>query len=164
MGKKEGYGEYEWSNGNRYKGYWIDNKLCGKAIFYYADGKKYIGEYNKNLKEGKGKYFWPDGRIYFGGFNQDKKEGIGKYTWSDGRIYLGFWKLNKQNGLGRYINPKENIDKFGIWVEGKRTIWLDEEELKDESNKFHNGYQQILNFDIIFKDDDLVEEKIIKNI
>ena len=164
MGKKEGYGEYEWSNGSKYKGYWKDNKLCGKAVYYYADGKKYIGEYNNNLKEGIGKYFWVDGKFYFGEFNQDKKEGIGKYTWNDGRVYLGFWKLNKQNGLGRYTNPNENKDKFGIWVEGKRTQWLDEEELKNESNEFHNEYQQILNFDNNFNDEDLDEEKIIQKI
>ena len=164
MGKKEGYGEYEWSNGSIYKGNWKDNKLFGKGVYYYNDGKKFIGEYNDNLKEGKGKYFWTDGKIYFGEYSQDKKEGIGKYTWNDGRIYLGFWKSNKQNGLGRYTNPSENKDKFGIWVDGKRTQWLDEEELNNESNEYYNEYQQILGFDDNFSDDDLNEEKIIQNI
>ena len=47
MGKKEGYGKYEWSNKNKYKGYWKNNKLNGKGVYYYVDGKKYIGEYSR---------------------------------------------------------------------------------------------------------------------
>ena len=164
MGKKEGYGEYEWSNGSIYKGFWKDNKLCGKGVYYYTDGKKYIGEYSNNLKEGKGKYFWNDGKMYFGEFKQDKKEGIGKYTWSDGRIYLGYWKANKQNGLGRYTNPNENKDKFGIWVEGKRTQWLEEDELSNKLSEYFNEYQQILGFDTAFTDYDLDEDKIVQDI
>ena len=162
MGKKEGYGEYKWSNGCIYKGYWKYNKLCGKGVYYSKDGKKFIGEYNNNLKEGKGKYFWNDGKIYFGEYKKDKKEGIGKYTWNDGRIYLGFWKSNKQNGLGRYINPNENKDKFGIWVNAKRTHWIEEEEIKNEKNVYHDEYQQILGFHNTFSDDDLKEENIIQ--
>ena len=92
------------------------------------------------------------------------KEGIGKYTWSDGRVYLGFWKANKQSGLGRYTNQSENKVKYGIWVEGKRTEWLDEEELKKESNEYFNEYQQILGFETTFIDDDLDEEKIVQKI
>ena len=164
MGKKEGYGEYTWSNGSVYKGYWRDNKLCGKGVYYYIDGKKFIGEYNNNLKEGRGKYFWSDGKLYFGEYKQDKKEGIGKYMWNDGRIYLGFWKANKQNGLGRYSNPNASKDKYGIWVEGKRTQWIEEEELKNDSNELFNDYQQILGFDTTFIDDDLDEEKIVQKI
>ena len=164
MGKKEGYGEYEWSNKSKYRGYWKDNKLCGKGVYYYVDGKKYIGDYNNNLKEGIGKYFWTDGKIYFGQYFQDKKEGIGRYNWSDGRVYVGFWKFNKQNGLGRYMNANENKDKFGIWEEGKRTQWIDEEELKDESNEYHNDYQEILNFDDNFKEDEYEEEKIVQDL
>ena len=93
-----------------------------------------------------------------------KKEGIGKYIWNDGRIYLGFWKSNKQNGLGKYSNPNASKDKYGIWVDGKRTQWLDKEELKKESNEYYNEYQQILAFDTNFIDDDLDEEKILQNI
>ena len=162
MGKKEGYGEYEWSNGCKYKGYWKDNKLCGLGVYYYSDGKKFIGEYNNNLKEGIGKYYWNDGKSYFGEFKQDKKDGIGKYSWNDGRMYLGFWKLNKQNGLGRYSNPNEQKEKFGIWVEGKRTQWLNEEEFKEESNEFHSEYIQIINFDSTFNETYLNEDEIVK--
>ena len=164
MGKKEGYGEYEWSNGCKYKGYWKDNKLFGKGVYYYSDGKKFIGNYCNNLKEGLGKYFWNDGKIYFGEFNNDKKEGIGKYVWNDGRIYLGFWKMNKQNGLGKYCNPKENKNKFGIWVDGKRTRWIEEEELKNSESELYNNYKEILSFEEKYNDDDFVEEKIVQKL
>jgi hypothetical protein len=66
--------------------------------------------------------------------------------------------------LGRYMNANENKDKFGIWEEGKRTQWIDEEELKDESNEYHNDYQEILNFDDNFKEDEYEEEKIVQDL
>ena len=163
MGKKEGYGEYKWSNGSLYRGYWKDNKLCGKGVYYYENGNKYIGECKDNCKEGKGKYFWKDGKTYFGEYAKDKKEGIGKYNW-EGKEYLGFWKSNKQNGLGKYKGPGDDKNKFGIWLDGKRTQWIDEEALQNESNKYFKEYQQILEFDTDFTDDDLDEKKIIQNI
>jgi hypothetical protein len=66
--------------------------------------------------------------------------------------------------LGRYINASENKDKFGIWSEGKRTDWIDEDILKDESNEYFSDYQQILNFDDNFNEDDFVEEKIVQDL
>ena len=62
------------------------------------------------------------------------------------------------------MNANENKDKFGIWEEGKRTQWIDEEELKDESNEYHNDYQEILNFDDNFKEDEYEEEKIVQDL
>ena len=104
-----------------------------------------------------------DGKIYFGQFYQEKKEGIGKYIWNDGRVYLGFWKANKQNGLGRYTSARDKKDQFGIWVQGKRTQWINEELLKDESNEYFDDYQQIINFDTNFVDD-LDENNIVQDL
>ena len=173
--RANGKGVYISSDGGRYEGEWIDDVQNGFGTEKWNDGSSYkgnyimgkkegYGEYDNNLKQGKGKYFWADGKIYLGQFNKDKKEGIGKYTWKDGRVYLGFWKSGKQNGLGRYTNPNEKKDKFGIWENGKRTQWLDEEELKNEDNELNNEYQYIINFDTTFNDNDLDEEKIILKI
>ena len=115
------------------------------------------------MREGKGKFFDKDGKCYFGEYVKDKKEGIGKYNWG-GKVYLGFWKLNKQNGLGKFKGFNKNNYIFGIWVDGKRTEWVDEEALKKENNKYFNDYQQILKFNTNFNEDDFNEKNIVKDI
>ena len=148
MGKKEGYGEYIWSNGAKYMGNWKDNKLNGKGIYIYSDDKKYEGEFVDNEKDGRGKFIWSDGREYIGEFKKDKKEGLGKFLWTDGRIYIGFWKNNKQHGLGKYISKKNEENKFGEWDNGKRiNEWLNEDDLKKEDNNFNKDYLKIFNFE-----------------
>ena len=147
MGKKEGEGEYNWSNGCKYVGNWFDNKINGKGIYYYNDGRIYEGEFVDNVKDGKGKMSWKDGRIYYGYFKNDKKNGIGMYIWSDKRVYVGFWKDNKQDGFGKYINPKENSIKYGVWDNGKKKEWLIEDDLINNDNQYHESYESINNFE-----------------
>lgn len=155
MGKKEGEGEYIWSNGCKYKGNWHDNKLNGFGIYYYNDGRIYEGEFVDNFKEGKGKMIWKDGRKYFGFFKKDKKNGIGIFFWSDGRIYVGFWNDNKQNGFGKYVNGKDDGTKFGIWENGKKKEWIKEEDVKDCENEFHQYYELVSKFEEEAKNEEI---------
>ena len=55
-----------------------------------------------------------------------KKNGIGELTWPDGRKYRGSWKDGKQHGEGLFYSIKGNSWKKGIWENGKRIKWLDE--------------------------------------
>jgi len=77
--------------------------------------------------DGEGTFTWPDGRQYIGNYKDDKKEGQGLFIWGDGRKYKGNWKNGKQHGEGEYYNPKDNNWKKGIWCEGRRINWIDEE-------------------------------------
>jgi len=76
--------------------------------------------------DGHGKFEWPDGRIYIGDYKEDKKDGEGEYNWPDGRIYKGRWKNGKQHGEGLFFCVKKNVWKKGIWENGKRIKWIDE--------------------------------------
>ena len=80
--------------------------------------------------EGLGIYVWNDGRKYEGQYKDDKKHGFGVYTWADGRCYEGYWLKGKQHGIGTYLVLKESKVKFGLWEDGKRTEWFNEEEVK----------------------------------
>ena len=40
--------------------------MHGKGVFEWLDGRKYIGEYIEDKKEGKGMFEWPDGKKYIG--------------------------------------------------------------------------------------------------
>ena len=76
--------------------------------------------------DGHGKFEWPDGRIYIGEYKEDKKDGEGEYEWPDGRKYKGSWKDGKQHGEGLFYIADKKIWKKGIWNNGKRIKWIDE--------------------------------------
>lgn len=52
----------------------------GRGVFEWPDGRKYEGQYVDDKKEGQGNFFWPDGRVYQGGWKNGKQHGIGVYT------------------------------------------------------------------------------------
>lgn len=76
--------------------------------------------------EGVGVYTWSDGRKYEGEYKDDKKHGYGIYIWADKREYQGWWFKGKQHGLGRYY--ASNDLKYGLWEDGKRIEWFNEEQ------------------------------------
>lgn len=80
--------------------------------------------------EGFGVYLWKDGRRYEGQYHNDKKCGYGIYYWTDGRKYEGWWYKGKQHGLGTYLDPTKGKIKFGLWENGKRVKWFDEQTIK----------------------------------
>jgi hypothetical protein len=50
-GKKEGYGEYFYSNGNKYEGQWMEDKKHGHGIYtYLLTGERYEGDWRDGLK------------------------------------------------------------------------------------------------------------------
>ena len=54
--------------------------------------------------------------------------------------------------------------EFGLWVEGKRTQWIDEGALKNELNEYYHEYQQIISFERDYNWDDIEEEKIVQDL
>ena len=38
-------GVYEWPDGRKYEGEWLDNSMHGKGIYTWKDGRKYEGIY-----------------------------------------------------------------------------------------------------------------------
>ena len=50
IGKAEGFGVFNWSNGEKFVGEHIDGKANGYGIIFDADGYKYVGEF-KDKKE-----------------------------------------------------------------------------------------------------------------
>ena len=100
-------------------------------MYNWIDGRKYEGQWLNNNMHGQGVYEWKDGRKYEGSYLDDKKHGYGTYTWADGRKYEGYWAEGKQHGKGKYYLPDGTV-KVGIWDHGKRTRWLDEENDGEE--------------------------------
>ena len=68
---ENGFGEYQWDNGDIY-----------------------IGQFKKGWRTGKGKYIWPSGRYYEGDFVKNEHHGYGKFVGKN-VIKDGRWKKNK---------------------------------------------------------------------
>jgi len=42
------------SNGDKYEGDFVHDKMHGQGTYYYTNGNKYEGHFNNNIREGKG--------------------------------------------------------------------------------------------------------------
>ena len=108
----------------------------------------YKGEWKENNMDGYGVYQWRDGRLYEGQYKEDKKHGYGIYHWADGRRYEGYWAQGKQHGLGKYILPAETKEKYGLWEDGKRIEWFEDDSRIMKINNHEEDYR------IYFRKDD----------
>ena len=50
----DGFGEYYWSDGRIYVGYWSENKMNGIGEFHHRDGSIYQGAFLNDQKHGNG--------------------------------------------------------------------------------------------------------------
>ena len=106
----------------------------GFGTYEWTDGDKYVGEWNDGKNEGQGTYIFSDGNKYVGEHKDGKRDGQGTFTYADGKIEKGIWKNNKlieKNNKSNYITKKkkeyitkkENPDKANdIIKEPKRTF------------------------------------------
>jgi hypothetical protein len=99
---RHGRGFFKWNDGEKYIGYWVNDKREGKGINCYKNGNVYEGMFKNGKKEGKGRYEWKNGDIYEGEWKNGVKEGEGVYYSSNGDIYKGYFLNDKINGKGVY--------------------------------------------------------------
>ena len=137
-GQKEGFGIFLDSLGNKYVGYWKNDKFNGKGRLlsikgdyfegYFKDGViegqgmfysktlgyKYLGDFKNNKCHGNGKMIYEDKMIYEGSFVEGYKDGQGKLTFSEGVYYEGDFKKNNFDGKGKFVfNDGRNYN--GDW-------------------------------------------------
>ena len=112
-----GEGIYKWSNGEIYKGKFINGKMNG-GKYFWPDGSYYEGEYINNIKEGKGIFKWPNGKIFEGNF----KNGI--------PIGIGILKIGNINYKVNYVNGKiYEVENY----ESNNNLSLDDSKINEES-------------------------------
>ena len=100
---RHGRGLFIWEDGEKYMGYWVNDKREGQGKNTYTNGNKYEGSYKNGKKEGFGIYKWENGDSYSGNWKNDMKEGKGTYKFHNGDVYEGMFKNDKINGKGKYI-------------------------------------------------------------
>ena len=94
LGKPNGLGTYDYSDGDRYEGEWRGGRRHGNGTYTYQDGSKYVGEWKNNINHGRGTFTSADGRKFVGEFKENK-----------------FWNIEQ-------INKNGNIIKK--WINGKK--------------------------------------------
>jgi hypothetical protein len=55
-GVMDGYGSLQWSDGQRYEGQFLANKITGKGRYFWSDGFDYIGELLNGRRHGQGRW------------------------------------------------------------------------------------------------------------
>jgi len=107
MGKKVGPGKITWSDGAKFKGFFIDDLADGNCSFILANGAKYEGGVVAGRFEGlQSKFHLSIGSDYTGDFRDGTMRGQGKYIWPDGKSYEGNWEngIQKGHGIKIYAN------------------------------------------------------------
>lgn len=121
-GKRNGYGDAIYGNGDSYYGEWKDDAYSGVGRYRYSNGDIYDGEWSDNLPNGEGQYIsktfkyggewcegwihgfgridFENGDIYEGDFCEGKKCGQGLYQYANGNVYEGEFNDDNINGLG----------------------------------------------------------------
>jgi len=73
--------------------------MHGQGIFEWSNGIRFEGEYLNDLKHGIGKFEWPDGRWYKGQWSFGKQDGYGIYyvpnEQSESSAQYGQWNDGK---------------------------------------------------------------------
>ncbi|GAX16396.1 hypothetical protein FisN_10Hh371 [Fistulifera solaris] len=105
-GEKHGEGVMAWSNGDVFKGAFVNDKRCGHGTIEFngvnQDGGEYVGEWRDDKMHGDGTRRYPNGDMYVGNFDEGKREGEGRFYFSNGDMYFGQWKNNQMHGPGHY--------------------------------------------------------------
>ncbi|MBQ7226600.1 MAG: AAA family ATPase [Clostridia bacterium] len=99
-GKIDGFGVYNWVEGDRYEGMWKSGERTGLGIYHYTSGNMYEGQFTDGKINGKGVFTYKDGDVYKGEFYPDDVTSYGVYYYKSGNKYEGEWKGDKRWGLG----------------------------------------------------------------
>lgn len=73
---KHGKGTFTWgTSGNKYTGYFLNDKRQGYGVYTWLDGNRYEGEWLNDKQHGKGKMVFPEGIKQEGTYEFGKFQG-----------------------------------------------------------------------------------------
>ena len=105
----EGEGKYIYSRDNSsYVGQYVKGKRHGFGTFNYASGNVYEGQWIEDKCEGEGTFRWSSGNVYNGQFFGGQRVGQGTTTFADGGEYIGEYRNGKRDGVGRFVYANGN--------------------------------------------------------
>tara|TARA_Y100001936_G_scaffold24480_1_gene22374 strand:- start:164 stop:838 length:675 start_codon:yes stop_codon:yes gene_type:complete len=115
--KTPGFITHTWSNGDKYEGQMLQEKMHGRGIFTCAQGYVYTGEFKYGKPNGLGKLVYDNGDEYEGSFRDDMLHGQGKYSYANGDVYRGEFLNDLPHGHGVYVLANGKV-YAGQWENG----------------------------------------------
>ena len=108
-------GEYRtvnYSNGDSYSGYFVNDKFNGTGQYIWANGDKYSGEFSDGQISGYGELAFINGDSWSGLFvNGQISDGKGTfYFGSNGDRFTGYWVNGQPNGSGTLIHANGSTE------------------------------------------------------
>lgn len=91
---KHGKGVEILEKGSKYEGGYSNGKPEGYGTFQWGNGEGYEGEWKNGLKHGSGMWKGIKGESYLGEWKYGKAEGHGVHTWRNGKRLLVIWLSN----------------------------------------------------------------------
>lgn len=110
-GKMNGKGTYEWSNGDRYLGDFVESRRTGKGVYIRPTGEKYVGDFVN------GKFNWFDGTYYSANGKEPFTEGYSARIRAKIKQNITFNPINA-NG-NPTVELEVNIDLSGLIINRK---------------------------------------------
>ncbi len=117
-GQRHGEGVFEWPDGTKYEGRWVQGARCGSGKITYADGVIYEGEWKNGLTHGEGAMTDGVGNIHRGHFECGMKQGDGFHTYPSG-TYQGTFHQDEKHGHGLQTGSSDNSTYLGEFAHGK---------------------------------------------
>lgn len=98
------------------------SKHCasGQGYYDFPDGSRYVGEFLNGYPQGEGKCFYANGDVYSGGWNTNAPNGEGVMHFASGRVYGAIW----MNGSPvKELESKQKIPDVGpISIEASKNV------------------------------------------
>lgn len=114
--KRRGHGTITFNGSNQdggeYVGEWLDDKMHGSGTRRYRNGDMYAGTFVAGKRQGEGRFYFANGDLYCGKWNNNQMHGQGNYYFSSGVRFEGIFLFNKRNGKGKTQGTTGSIDIF----------------------------------------------------
>jgi len=122
-GKRSGFGQFTFSNGDSYRGNWHESKMHGKGLFVWGKSGDRLSCYWKHGHiDGEGKKTClSDGSVLTGYFCADGKvSGLGEFCFANGDKYRGLLQSDERWGWGTYTWLNNSTVFSGYWCRGEK--------------------------------------------
>jgi hypothetical protein len=149
------YGEIDEEALEKIDGCESGNCQNGKGIYKFTNGDMYEGDFKVGKSEGQGVLKFKSGAIYTGSFKDGSFNGFGNLEYPDvgygASIYIGNFVNGEKNGTGKYTESNGDYSE-GEWKNNK---------LNGQGKMYFKSSNTVI--EGIFKDDELVKEKILNS-
>ena len=148
--KKCGLGLFTWKDGTFYLGEFYEDKINGYGIIRYNNDSVYYGEFKDNKLCGFGEFLWNDYKYYCGEYKDGLKDGFGIFVWNFKKLdaYVGFWELGRINGVG--IKIDDISLKMYVWKDGRKLNSIQSWKLSEILKPWQMKYKKFLEKDFKF--------------